>query len=148
MVVQDGADLGVRRLPEVITRHWQHRPTHPPYRKPFPPVTIQTHTHTYTLFTFFTFPRTKPRAQFPLLNCRILYFPSALEFSRFRFGMSELGESRFVWARAAVQRGLSRPNQNVFIDGRKQPGRQHRLAVIGWQVSSVFEIPYVKCQAF
>lgn len=48
--------------------------------------------------------------------------------------------------RAAVQRGLSGPNQNVFIDGRKQSGRQHRLAVIGRQVSGVFEIPYVKWQ--
>lgn len=111
---------------------------------------MDTHTHACAraLLAFFTDLDTRlsavSSAQF---NGRILYFPSALEFSRFRFGMSEVEESRFVWARAAVQRGLSRPNQNVFIDGRKQPGRQRRLAVIGWQVSSVFEIPYVKCQA-
>ena len=60
--------------------------------------------------------------------------------------MSELRVSRLFGARLRSRTGPGAPNQNVFIDGRKQPGRQHRLAVIGRRVSSMFEIPYVKWQ--
>ncbi|CAB1457803.1 unnamed protein product [Pleuronectes platessa] len=88
------------------------------------------------------FSRTKLTPGFPLLNCRDLYSPT-LEFWRFRFGMSELGVSRLFGPGCGPERGLGTPKQNVFIDGRKQSGRQHRLAVIGRRVSGVFEIPYV-----
>lgn len=91
-----------------------------------------------------TFPRTKLAPRFPLLNHRDL-FSRVLEFCRFRFGTSELRESHLFEPGCRPERP-EQSQPNVFIDGRKQSVRQHRLAVIGRQVSGVFEIPYVKWQ--
>lgn len=113
------------------------------YGKALPPVNTQTSTRLYgQLVSLLTFIRTKLTPRFPLHNCRDVD-STTLELCRFRFGTPR---QTFVWARAAVQRSPSAPNENVFIDRREQPSRQHRLAVIVRPVSGVFERPCAKCQ--